>query len=166
MLNLNPSKEDQWRWTESSKGIYKASKKYWKLEAAEPPEVSDAASTLCFKRLWESWAPRKAISTTWRLLKDRLATKSNLCRRGVNFAGKFIYCVFCNSEEKNVVHLFFSVNLYFISGVAFIIGWVSSWPLIMTRLHTSFITLNFWKGVISLNLVHQSGLQSSGNYGT
>ncbi|KAL8468928.1 hypothetical protein ACS0TY_031945 [Phlomoides rotata] len=120
--SFDPASEDNWIWTGSSKGRYKASKKYWNLEDDEINGHCDANSARIFKSLWETWAPRKAISTTWRLLKDRLATKTNLERRGVSFPGNANLCALCNSKEENVIHIFFDVMLHFIFGVLFMNG--------------------------------------------
>ncbi|KAL8489405.1 hypothetical protein ACS0TY_025347 [Phlomoides rotata] len=49
----------------------------------------------------------------WRLLKNRLATKNNLERIGVNFNGNMNLCVFYNSRMKNAVHLFFECESAF-----------------------------------------------------
>ncbi|KAL8495422.1 hypothetical protein ACS0TY_019530 [Phlomoides rotata] len=36
-----------------------------------------------FEQIWKSFAPRKAITTTWRLLHNKLPMRNNLQRRGI-----------------------------------------------------------------------------------
>ncbi|KAL8549553.1 hypothetical protein ACS0TY_008403 [Phlomoides rotata] len=60
-----------------------------------------------FKLIWKNFAPSKVIAHAWRLLWDRLPTKSNLCRRGVLGRNSDLNCCLCRQETETGKHLFF-----------------------------------------------------------
>jgi hypothetical protein len=64
-----------------------------------------------FAKIWESPAPSKVISLSWRLLYDRLPTKDNLRRRGVVHNPLDGNCCWCNLEPETSNHLFLHCSL-------------------------------------------------------
>ncbi|KAL8534352.1 hypothetical protein ACS0TY_010388 [Phlomoides rotata] len=50
----------------------------------------------------------KATITAWMILKERVATKDNLTKRGSNFSPLEKLCPLCNKEEESTRHLFFN----------------------------------------------------------
>ncbi|KAL8545163.1 hypothetical protein ACS0TY_005378 [Phlomoides rotata] len=50
-------------------------------------------------------APRKAITSAWRLLHDRLQTRHNLLRRGIIPAAEDL-CPVCSGKKETAQHLF------------------------------------------------------------
>ncbi|KAL8478355.1 hypothetical protein ACS0TY_030314 [Phlomoides rotata] len=64
-----------------------------------------------YKKLWKNWAIKKATITAWRILKERVATKDNLAKRGSNFSSSEKVCPLCNKEEESTRHLFFKCEV-------------------------------------------------------
>ncbi|KAL5186989.1 hypothetical protein HKD37_05G012732 [Glycine soja] len=59
-------------------------------------------------RLWKLKIPAKASIFAWRLIRDRLPTKSNLHRRQVVLEDTL--CSFCRIREEDASHIFFECN--------------------------------------------------------
>ena len=59
-----------------------------------------------FKELWKLKILSKAAFFAWRLIRDGLPTRSNLCRRNVDIKDRM--CPFCRDKEEEAAHLFFS----------------------------------------------------------
>ncbi|GKV01549.1 hypothetical protein SLEP1_g14096 [Rubroshorea leprosula] len=81
-VRLHKGEVDCWRWIHSGDGVYSAKKAY------------DFLSSNCCvldekwsRVLWGSYVPSKLSVFGWRLFLNRLATKDNLCRRGVALPG-------------------------------------------------------------------------------
>lgn len=55
---------------------------------------------------WNSWVPRKVNICVWRLALDRLPTRSNLIRRGIQLDSSS--CLFCDVHEESRDHCFCS----------------------------------------------------------
>ena len=49
-------------------------------------------------KTWKLKIPSKAAFFAWRLIRDRLPTKSNLCRRDIDINDKM--CPFCRDKEE------------------------------------------------------------------
>jgi len=61
-----------------------------------------------FKAIWKLKIPSKDSIFAWRLIRDRLPTRNNLRRRGVEINDAS--CPFCRSHEEDASHLFFSCD--------------------------------------------------------
>jgi len=57
-----------------------------------------------FKRLWQIKALPNVLTTAWRILWDRLPTRTNLIRREVEVTS--LNCVLCQASEESAQHLF------------------------------------------------------------
>ncbi|GLT34074.1 hypothetical protein SLA2020_086180 [Shorea laevis] len=70
------------------------------------------ASTECVledqmcKLIWCRLVPSKVAFFGWRLCLDRLPTKENLQKRGVQFQEEDIFCKYCSGKVEEVSHLF------------------------------------------------------------
>ncbi|KAL8509549.1 hypothetical protein ACS0TY_016681 [Phlomoides rotata] len=64
-----------------------------------------------YKKLWKRWAARKAVITTWKTVKEKLATSDKLERRGINLNNEAKSCKMCKEMEENVRHLFFECKV-------------------------------------------------------
>ena len=58
--------------------------------------------------LWKLRIPAKSAVFAWRLIRDRLPTKSNLRRRQVEVND--MLCPFCSNKEEDAAHLFFNCS--------------------------------------------------------
>jgi len=59
-----------------------------------------------FGEIWKLKIPTKSTVFAWRLIRDRLPTKTNLRRRQVMVHD--MLCPFCKNNEKGAAHLFFN----------------------------------------------------------
>jgi hypothetical protein len=59
-------------------------------------------------KLWKIDAPSKALVLGWRLLLDRLPTRSALNHRGILLNPNDLLCVFCSLHVEDSGHLFLS----------------------------------------------------------
>ncbi|XP_058727059.1 uncharacterized protein LOC131598482 [Vicia villosa] len=87
-------------------------KDYYNLLIMENSEgVEDSRSKEAWAMVWKSWMPSKVKKIAWRLLKDRLATRAQLAKRGIIADANDCLCVFgCNVLEDRK-HLFISCFL-------------------------------------------------------
>ncbi|KAL5122959.1 hypothetical protein HKD37_02G003650 [Glycine soja] len=91
---------DTWVWAADVSGIYSTRSAYslfWEKVAVE--NLHD-----CFEDLWKIKIPSKIGVFAWRMLWDRLPTKSNLRARQVQIPD--MTCPFCSRVEENASHIF------------------------------------------------------------
>ncbi|KAL8498923.1 hypothetical protein ACS0TY_022038 [Phlomoides rotata] len=60
-----------------------------------------------FELLWKSLATRRQQAIAWKILKQRLATKVDLYRRGIITDVHDQICPLCDKEDETVKHLIF-----------------------------------------------------------
>jgi len=65
---------------------------------------SSMQSTMSFKMLWSLSVAPSAIVSAWRILLDRLPTRLNLTRRGVQLVN--LLCALCLDGDESTDHLF------------------------------------------------------------
>ncbi|KAL6518068.1 hypothetical protein OROMI_033769 [Orobanche minor] len=66
---------------------------------------------LGFKLIWKSYAPVKVIANAWRVLWDRLPTKTNLRRRKFLDTNSNMKCVLCGVNDESGKHFFFECSI-------------------------------------------------------
>ena len=66
---------------------------------------SEAIEDTAYADLWKLKVPNKILVFTWKLLRDRLPTRSNLHRRQVVINDR--RCLLCGNMEEDTGHLFF-----------------------------------------------------------
>jgi len=66
--------------------------------------VSSMQSSVSFKLLWSLSAAPLVIVGAWRILLDKLPTRINLARRGVQLANQL--CPLCQKDVESIDHLF------------------------------------------------------------
>lgn len=96
-------KRDAWVWVKESDGNFTVSSAYEAIFVHHPELEEDA-----FKCLWKVSAPSNAIALGWRVLLDRIASKTNLQRRNV-LVGE-VFCSLCSTAAESTFHLFFSCS--------------------------------------------------------
>ncbi|KAL8514324.1 hypothetical protein ACS0TY_013441 [Phlomoides rotata] len=108
---LSTGRDDCWKWKYSTNGIYVVKKAYdLRMERRGDAREVEQETSL-FKKLWKSWAVRKAVVTSWKLLKGKMATTDNLGRRGITLNNEEKKCQFCLEEEESIRHLFFECKV-------------------------------------------------------
>ncbi|XP_058764618.1 uncharacterized protein LOC131638082 [Vicia villosa] len=86
--------EDRFVWSLGATGGYVVGEFYNKLLSEYRVVVEQLDVKEALKVLWQSWMPLKVKIFGWRLLKDRLATKEQLIRRGIIEPNDERLCVF------------------------------------------------------------------------
>ncbi|XP_058777034.1 uncharacterized protein LOC131651385 [Vicia villosa] len=97
---------DGFSWTGGDMGEFSVSFYYKQLMLALNEEKVDPSHKEALKHVWRSWLPSKVKIFGWRLLKDRLATRAQLVKRGIleyNAAG---FCAFGCLQIEDTAHLF------------------------------------------------------------
>ena len=107
--SIQNSGSDTWVWAADVSGIYSTRSAYslYSTRSAYSlfwEEVAVENLHYCFEDLWKIKIPSKIGVFAWRLLWDRLPTKSNLRARQVQISD--LTCPFCRRVEENASHIF------------------------------------------------------------
>ncbi|KAL8541913.1 hypothetical protein ACS0TY_002964 [Phlomoides rotata] len=62
---------------------------------------------MAFELLWRCSATRRQQAIAWKILKQRLATKVELRKRGILSELPDQLCLICGKDDESVKHLFF-----------------------------------------------------------
>jgi len=68
----------------------------------------EADRSLVFSKLWSCKAVPSTLFTSWTVMKNKIATRVNLERRGVLVESSS--CCLCGKEEESYRHLFFDCS--------------------------------------------------------
>ncbi|KAL8468555.1 hypothetical protein ACS0TY_031670 [Phlomoides rotata] len=105
---LQPIQTDHWEWIHGGKGQYEVNKAYKILHSKREGADNTIRERKSYNKMWKSWAIRKATSTTWKILKERVPTTDNLGRRWINFSPEELKCKFCKAQDESISHVFFT----------------------------------------------------------
>ncbi|KAL8469023.1 hypothetical protein ACS0TY_032010 [Phlomoides rotata] len=108
---LQTGGSDFWKWRHNPLGQYSVSAAYGLLQARKELAVILVSEKKMYKKLWRSWATKKAVTTAWKLLKGKMATSDNLIRRGIILDDEAKICQLCKVREENIRHLFFECKV-------------------------------------------------------
>ncbi|KAH1238357.1 putative ribonuclease H protein [Glycine soja] len=98
---IQPQKGDQWVWKANPSGQYTPKSAYDMVWGKTYEQQQDGV----FQQLWKLKLPSKITMFAWRLIKDRLSTRTNLQRRQIQVGEST--CPFCREVEESTGHLFF-----------------------------------------------------------
>jgi hypothetical protein len=107
-FSINTSIEDRWKWKDGPMGLFSVKSCYARLIEDRPFEELDANVEAAITKLWKTDAPSKALVLGWRLLLDRLPTRSALNHRGILLNPNELLCEFCSLHVEDSGHLFLS----------------------------------------------------------
>lgn len=110
-FQLKEGVQDSWRWRDSPGGYYTTKDSCNALRAALGPNQMEERREKCFKLIWNKIEPLKVIAHAWRVLWDRLPTKSNLRRRNIIGPNESSRCVLCDEAEESGRHIFFECKV-------------------------------------------------------
>ncbi|GJZ86987.1 RNA-directed DNA polymerase, eukaryota, reverse transcriptase zinc-binding domain protein [Tanacetum coccineum] len=96
---LDPLHDDKWVWSLNDSESF--SVKSLRVAIQNKMFYNNIAAP---KFTWNSWVPRKVNICVWRLALDRLPTRSNLVRRGIQLDSSS--CLFCGAREESRDHCF------------------------------------------------------------
>jgi hypothetical protein len=104
---------DRWVWLPNSLGGYSVRGAYQLLTITDTPLADSAAAMI-----WHNQVPLKVSVFAWRLLRERLPTKSNLVTRGV-ISSEASQCISDCGSIETTQHLFLACC-----------GFSSLWPMV------------------------------------
>ena len=94
------NRRDEWTWLAETSGQYSTKSAYDEMWGAD----TEGNQLQELKDIWKLKIPPKVAVFAWRLIRDRLPTKSNLTRRQVEINDSS--CPFCRRVEEDAAHLF------------------------------------------------------------
>jgi len=97
---------DRWQWTPDIAGGYTVRGAYQILTFQGAPLINVTEDLV-----WHKQVPLKVSILAWRLLRDRLPTKTNLLRRGI-LPSEAITCVAGCGNDESAHHLFLHCELF------------------------------------------------------
>ncbi|KAL8521211.1 hypothetical protein ACS0TY_011664 [Phlomoides rotata] len=91
-----------WKWRHSPNGQGSVNSAYGLLQIRKKPEEEVLPEKKLYRKLWRSWATRKAVITAWKLIKENMATTDNLIRKGITLDEKARICQLCKDRDENI----------------------------------------------------------------
>lgn len=101
-VQSNGDQKDLWIWSKNNSHKYSVNSAYQSLTSEQA-----VADKQCYERIWNKLVPLKVAAFGWKVIKQRVATKDNLQRRGMQFEPHQLKCPMCQKEDETVKHLFF-----------------------------------------------------------
>ena len=89
--------QDVWRWKASEDGVFTVSSAKRLISSSPSPNN-------IVQMKWKGWVPLKCKIFVWRAAINRIPTKWELRRRGVNLQS--VLCSLCDSEMETATHMF------------------------------------------------------------
>ncbi|XP_024640559.1 uncharacterized protein [Medicago truncatula] len=105
-VTLQASQSDEWRWRLDNSGKYYVCSVYDMLTTGGNSTVDEASNLV-----WHKHVPLKVSILAWRLLRNRLPTKTNLAVRGILVQDAHL-CVSGCGEVETVQHSFVSCHIF------------------------------------------------------
>ncbi|GKV27386.1 hypothetical protein SLEP1_g36559 [Rubroshorea leprosula] len=100
-VRLRMKEADSWQWLHGRDGIYSVKAAYDFL-SPKGCVLDEKWSRI----IWSKYVPSKLSVFGWRLFLNRLATKENLCKRGILLTGGDVSCGFCHEGVDGLHHIF------------------------------------------------------------
>jgi len=154
-VGVAPGEADSWIWKVGGLQSFTVSSAYKLIR-----KDNEADSLSIFSKIWRSKVVPSAALMAWRVLENKLATRVNLSRRGVQLES--LRCVLRGKEEESCSHLFFGCSFawrvwclcYIWLGVLFVAHTEPRFNFDQFRLilpsETGLIVWNtIWVGVVS-----------------
>ncbi|GAU42970.1 hypothetical protein TSUD_188430 [Trifolium subterraneum] len=110
-FSLQPGITDHWRWIPDTNGLYSVKSCYNTLLCSRQLVDLDQNVLNAINLLWKKEIPSKVLIFAWRLLLERLPTRTALHRRGIILNPQDLHCVFCSSYDEDSAHLFFHCSV-------------------------------------------------------
>ncbi|GKV05586.1 hypothetical protein SLEP1_g17582 [Rubroshorea leprosula] len=106
-VKISPGCADRWEWIHSADGQYSTTTAYAVLAKQRKEDDEEKI----FKRVWNPTIPTKVAAFNWRVLMDRIPTRSNLFKRGIIKEVEERKCALCMGEEEDSSHLFLNCSV-------------------------------------------------------
>lgn len=98
---------DGWKWKQKADGRYSTSSAYVAMYNTQAAGQHVGVNGVAFQLVCNKLAPLKVSVLAWRLLRDRLPTKTNLVKRRVALSEADRKCCFCGLYDEDAGHVFF-----------------------------------------------------------
>lgn len=109
-INRYPLQEhtrDGWRWRQNRDGNFVTKKAYLLLTADDGEDGAGQDGSFVFSKIWSKNFTIRASTTVWRILWDRLPTRTNLHKRHILPQNSTMECPLCKHNSETVAHFFF-----------------------------------------------------------
>lgn len=103
---LSKEVNDFWVWKEDKAQVYSVKSAYDFILSRLISNSVDHFVDSELSKVWRCVAPPKVLTSSWRLLINRLPTREALARRGLFLDGLGTSCPFCKRECESVDHIF------------------------------------------------------------
>ncbi|XP_045831507.1 uncharacterized protein LOC123922882 [Trifolium pratense] len=130
---------DRWQWQPDPDSGYTVRGAYELLTTFDSVTMDDAENLI-----WHSQVPLKVSIFAWRLLRDRLPTKSNLISRGILSSTAHL-CISGCGEAESAHHLFISCSC-FGSLWALVCSWIGVPLTSSTTIRDHFVQFTYLAG--------------------
>ncbi|GKV15235.1 hypothetical protein SLEP1_g26034 [Rubroshorea leprosula] len=100
-MKILPGITDKWEWVHKRDGKYSSSSAYSLLS-----NTQQNPNEKFFKRIWNNNIPSKIATFNWRVVLDKIPTKKNLLKKGIDSVMDDGKCRLCEEEEEDSAHLF------------------------------------------------------------
>ncbi|GKV46811.1 hypothetical protein SLEP1_g53774 [Rubroshorea leprosula] len=100
-VKMQPRIIDKWEWVHKRDGKYSSSSACSLLSNAQ-----QTPNEKCFKRICNHNIPSKIAAFNWRVVLDKIPTKKNLLKRGIDSVMDDVKCRLCEEEDEDSAHLF------------------------------------------------------------
>lgn len=133
---------DSWRWTGLRAPIYSVAAAYRHLYSIKQQQHLSPTASLLNDTFWKCQVPLKVLMFSWRLLHDRLATRSLLQLRSVPIESTT--CVLClqHVEESNHLFVLFPFANQVWQGI---LNWLGYSFLLPNNIHELYLQLDGYK---------------------
>ncbi|PNX91700.1 kinesin-like protein, partial [Trifolium pratense] len=138
-ISLQAQITDRWQWQPDPDSGYTVRGAYELLTTFDSVTVDDAENLI-----WHSQVPLKVSIFAWRLLRDRLPTKSNLVSRGILSSAAHL-CISGCGEAESAHHLFISCSC-FGSLWALVCSWIGVPLTSSTTIRDHFVQFTYLAG--------------------
>jgi hypothetical protein len=103
--------EDDWAWSLEKNGNFTVRSAYrlliTKRQDNLSPSSSDAAGSVCWKKLWKLPVPPKVRSFWWRVINNYVRCRFNLKERHME---DISFCKICGEEKETIYHALFECS--------------------------------------------------------
>lgn len=147
--------DDVWEWVwDGSRSFNTKSAYTWLQQFCQNQETGGKQEAVILKHFWKIKAPPKVLAFSWRVMKYRIPTKSNLQKRNIILDHELVRCGLCEVGVESVDHLFIQCNFAYSVWMEFY-GWLGLSVLLPDTINDLYIQ---HKGLFRGKKVRKRGL--------
>ncbi|XP_058760381.1 uncharacterized protein LOC131633708 [Vicia villosa] len=102
---LNSDVQDDFVWFPQGEMSFSVSGGYSLISRNAFHQSLNSVELLAVNQIWKTQVPSKIQVFGWRCIKDRIATREQLLKRGILLGSEANVCVFCSSVGESILHL-------------------------------------------------------------